>query len=204
MGALIESRFRILPVKKNLPKDDAEFRARSSQVFRELANESDRGVVLVGASLLEENLELVLRSVMCRHEKVVKEVVEPLFQGFSALATFSAKIKSCYAFNLIDETTFKDLDTIRDIRNEFAHSYQTASFSNQNIKDKVANLWSGKILEKEMGNSEAEITITLEEGKPGIKMQATKRRFIMSVSFLSSCLEGNVRGFQDMQKKTES
>jgi hypothetical protein len=105
---------------------------------------------------------------------------------------------------VIDETTFKDLDTIRDIRNKFAHSYQTASFSNQNIKDKVANLWSGKILEKEMGSSEAEITITLEEGKPGIKMQATKRRFIMSVSFLSSYFEGPVRGFQDMRKKTES
>jgi DNA-binding MltR family transcriptional regulator len=191
-------------MKKNLPKADAEFRARRDQVFRELANESDRGVVLVGSSLLEENLELVLRAVMRQHEKIVKEVIDPLFQGFGAFATFSAKVKSCYAFNLIDETTFNDLDTIREIRNEFAHSYRTASFSNQNIKDKVADLWSGEVFENEMENSEAEITMSLEEGKPGIKMQATKRRFIMSVSFLSSCIEGNVRGFHDMRDKTES
>jgi hypothetical protein len=134
----------------------------------------------------------------------VREVVDPLFRGFGAFATFSAKIKSCYAFNLIDEVTYNDLNTIRDIRNEFAHSYQTAVFSNQKIAEKVASLSTGRVLDDDLRNPNTEITIILEEGKPGIKMQVTKRRFITSVSFLSSYFEGHVRWFHDVRDKTES
>ncbi|MGC3956901.1 MAG: MltR family transcriptional regulator [Verrucomicrobiota bacterium] len=190
-------------MKKTLPNDDAEFLTRRNQVFRELANESDRGVVLVGATLLEENLELVLRSVMRQPEKALKDVVAPLFQGTGAFATFSAKIKCCYAFNLIDETALKDLETIREIRNEFAHSYQTASFLSQSIKDKIANLSSGKVIEDKLTNPDTEIDVILEEGKPGIKMSVTKRRFVMSVAFLSSYFEAHIMEFRNFRSKTE-
>ena len=54
-----------------------------------------------------------------------------------------------------------------------------------------------------MQSSDAEISITLEEGKSGIRMQATKRRFIMSGSFLSSYFEGHVRTFHDVMDTAE-
>ncbi len=189
-------------MKKNLPQNDVEFLSRRDHVFRELASESDRGVVLVGAALLEENLEIVLRSVMRRDDGVVKKVIDSLFQGDGGFATFSAKIKSCYALNLIDEKAFKDLETIRAIRNEFAHSYQTASFASQATKDRVDSLWSGKVFEADLENPNEETTVTFEAGKPGVKLAAPKRRFIVSVAFLSSHLEGHARGFVDVRDKT--
>ncbi|MCX6923032.1 MAG: MltR family transcriptional regulator [Verrucomicrobia bacterium] len=184
-------------MKKNIPASDSDLQVRRIEVLRELASESDRGVVLVGASLLEENLELILRSVMNQEERAVKNVIDPLFEGNGAFATFSAKIKCCYALSLIDQKMFEDLETIRAIRNDFAHSYRGASFSSQTVNDRVNNLHTGKVLEDRLSSSGQNIRMILEEGKPGSEMPVAKRRFIMSVSFLSALTEGNVRGFRE-------
>jgi len=184
-------------MKKTLPRTDSEFRQRRADLFRELALESDRGAVLVGASLLEECLELVLRSVMRREEKIVKRVVDGLFEGAGALSTFSAKTKCCFALNLIDEMAFVDLETIRLMRNEFAHSYRKASFLNQDIGDMVNSLHTGKLFEDRISAS-GDGGLILEDGKPAIKMPEAKRKLIVSVSFLGSYFEAHTRGFDDL------
>jgi hypothetical protein len=42
--------------------------------------------------------------------------------GDAPLATFSAKIRLAYALSIFGSSTRDDLDTIREIRNAFAHS----------------------------------------------------------------------------------
>ena len=86
---------------------------------------------------------------------------------------------------------------------DFAHSYQPASFDDQSVMDRVGNLHSGKLFEEAMENVDAEIEITMESGKPPIKMPPTKRRFIMSISFLASYFEGHARGLHDFRNDTE-
>jgi hypothetical protein len=54
--------------------------------------------------------------------------------------TFSAKILACRALGLIGEELATDLNTIRKIRNNFAHSTNVARFEDQSTVDLVRNL----------------------------------------------------------------
>jgi DNA-binding MltR family transcriptional regulator len=104
--------------------DEAEKQRRV--IFRQLASESDRGAALIGCSLLEEDLDQLLRSKMSPNAEAKQ--IDGLFSGFGPLATFSAKIAICHAFGFIDGDLFHDLEVIRKIRNKFAHEYTTKEF----------------------------------------------------------------------------
>lgn len=65
--------------------------------------ESDRGVTIYAATLLEDDLESLLRTCCLSDPTSVKRVVDPLFQGYAPFSTFSAKIQVTYALGLIPE-----------------------------------------------------------------------------------------------------
>ena len=90
--------------------------------------ESDRGCVIFGAAILEDKLELLLRSYCRQDPQIIKRVVAPLFQGYAPLSTFSAKIQISFALGLIAERDFKALDLLRKLRNQFAHDKDIVSF----------------------------------------------------------------------------
>ena len=52
-----------------------------------------------------------------------------LFRGDAPFASFSAKIRLGYALSIFGRSTRNDLDTIREIRNAFAHSTRPLDFS---------------------------------------------------------------------------
>jgi mannitol operon repressor len=61
-------------------------------------------------------------------------------EGFNApLETFSTRTAAAYALGLISQAEFKDCETLRRIRNRFAHDVHT-SFDQQDIGDLCANL----------------------------------------------------------------
>lgn len=100
-----------------------------------LNKESPRGQVLVCCSLLEEQLRRIL---LCFF--LDDPLHGSLVDGANApLGTFSSRINACHALALITDDERNDLDQMRKIRNEFAHNLK-ASFENQNIKDRSANL----------------------------------------------------------------
>src|SRR5258706_4493647 len=96
-------------------------------LLRQLGIESDRGCAIVGCSLLEEDLELLLRARMSPIANA--KHIDSLFHGYAPLASFAGKIALCYAFGFIDEQMFTDLEIIRKIRNRFAHQYDNQSSS---------------------------------------------------------------------------
>lgn len=49
-------------------------------------------------------------------------MAERIFDGYGPLSTFSAKIDVAFALDLIDADVHRDLRTIKDIRNCFAHT----------------------------------------------------------------------------------
>ncbi|MGM4967818.1 MltR family transcriptional regulator [Tardiphaga sp. 1201_B9_N1_1] len=55
-------------------------------------------------------------------EKEADRAVSGLFEGEAPLSSFSAKIKIGYALGLYGKIVRDDLDTIRTVRNAFAHS----------------------------------------------------------------------------------
>jgi DNA-binding MltR family transcriptional regulator len=57
-----------------------------------------------------------------------------IFDGLGPLSQFSAKIEIAYIFRLLDETTYKDLLAIKEIRNRFAHTSRYVNFRSEEIK----------------------------------------------------------------------
>jgi mannitol operon repressor len=100
-----------------------------------LTEESDRGAVLVTAAMLDDVLTKLLLARL-----VEGKSSEKLLDGFNApLGTFSAKIAAARAIGVISEEWRRDLDLLRGIRNDFAHSV-TATLGDEPILNKCNEL----------------------------------------------------------------
>jgi mannitol operon repressor len=130
-----------MPPKKTPYKPDPDIEKKYPHLkeffpfLHDLRFESDRGAVLLCCAYLDDLLRDVLASFLVNGEEATR-----LLEGFNApLGTFSARITAAYAMALITDHEFKELTTLRKVRNEFAHS-KTAAFSDQKIADLCANL----------------------------------------------------------------
>jgi hypothetical protein len=87
--------------------------------FRSLFSESDKGCVLIIASILEETLRQL-------HEAHIAVITYPskknVFKDLSnaQLSTFAGMIQIANAYGLISDEDYKDLQLIRKLRNEAA------------------------------------------------------------------------------------
>lgn len=91
---------------------------------------SDQAVALVCAALVERSLERVMLS---RLRRLTKTMHNELFAGLGPLASFSAKIKLAYALGIVGPEAVADLTKVKDIRNQFAHSFHPVSFRTRAI-----------------------------------------------------------------------
>lgn len=99
-----------------------------------IKSESERGVVLINATILDEVLKEAIESHLVEHKDVKK-----LTEGFNApIGTFHSRILLSFAIGLIPEDEYKQLELIRKIRNEFAHNVE-ASFESKSV---VSHCWS--------------------------------------------------------------
>jgi hypothetical protein len=102
---------------------------------RSLRDLDDRGLVLSLAAFAEEALGELLKAFM-----TPSEATSQLLEGFNApLGTFSSRIKAAYSIGLITKEQFLDLERLRKIRNEFAHSWRPIDIT----KPKIASLIDG-------------------------------------------------------------
>ena len=121
-----------IAVEQFVKKQIAEFVA-----FRKaLTKESDRGCALFAAAFLDKALSDLLFLSLVADKRIEKD----LFEGTSPLSSFSARIKLAFYLGKISKECRADLDTIRGIRNEFAHRVELISFDNQSIADRCKNL----------------------------------------------------------------
>jgi DNA-binding MltR family transcriptional regulator len=100
----------------------------------ELAKQTDGGVAVLAAAVLEDLLELVIQK---RLIELSSDRREALFGRMAPLSTFSAKIELGFAIGLYDERLRKPLDMIRDVRNKFAHRMEALSFDDPKIMELV-------------------------------------------------------------------
>jgi hypothetical protein len=97
------------------------------EVHRGFFEETDRGAAILGAAALEEELtEFILSRLVNKNGNVVA-----MFTHHGALGTFGAKIDIAHAIGFIDENVHHDLDSIRNIRNAFAHNILYAKYKKQ-------------------------------------------------------------------------
>ncbi len=117
------------------------FQSHHDSFRTSIKGETDRGTALVTAAFLEQCLETILRALFDANKRK-KKSVEPLFEGFGPLSSFSGKISLSYSFSLISDAMEHDLHIIRKIRNEFAHSIVTKNFADSKIGQMVSSMKS--------------------------------------------------------------
>ncbi len=112
-----------------------EFVHEANNFTKELREETDRGTALVGLAYLEELLARLVRARMLKDA-----ITKKLFEYPGALSTAHARMDLAYALGWIGPETYKDLDTVRKIRNKFAHTHQVRRFHDQDIAQLCGNL----------------------------------------------------------------
>jgi hypothetical protein len=104
---------------------------------REFGKESDRASVILAAAMIEKSLETMIRAKLI--PSLSKE--DDLFdKPYAPLRNFKAKIELAYRIGLISSKLYRDLNIIRDIRNDFAHDIEGCSFENSSVKNRVGEL----------------------------------------------------------------
>jgi DNA-binding MltR family transcriptional regulator len=116
---------------------------RVEKVTEAMQQESDRGCVIFGAAILEDDLEGLLREFFRKDKDSVTQVVNPLFRTYAPLSTFSAKTDVAYALRLVSRTTKRKLDIVRRLRNDFAHEPGPLTFDAPEFQDHLRVLTSG-------------------------------------------------------------
>jgi DNA-binding MltR family transcriptional regulator len=120
------ARRRVLDVKTS-----PDLMVAFQQWFSEV--NSDRTFAIVGGTIVENCLELYLKSRMRDLElSKGRSVFGNLFDSNGPLSTFSGKNNLAYAAGFVGPIFFKDLEVIREVRNQFAHDL----FAGQKIDDR--------------------------------------------------------------------
>ena len=112
-------------------KDDDE-----TAIIQQLTEESDRAAVIIAATILEDRLVVALKAFFVDHPKIA----DNLFMPSGPLGSFSVKISLGFLMGIFDDDARRELKTIKDIRNLFAHKLTIRDFSSKKIKDLTNSL----------------------------------------------------------------
>lgn len=99
---------------------------------------SDRATVVMFGSFVEDHLGRLLASIM-RPDLNSKDR-QQIFEFEGAVGTFSSKIVMAYALKLIGPITRSDLNLVRFLRNEFAHSRMPFGFRTPEVRAVCSHL----------------------------------------------------------------
>jgi hypothetical protein len=111
--------------------------AELAGAMRELQEQSDRGMAIIAASLLEHHLGLAIEARMLPLNSKLRDNI---FGPRGTLAGFQSKIDVGFALGLFSQHGHRDLDTIRRIRNRFAHTPIQLNFQDPEIKKLALSL----------------------------------------------------------------
>jgi hypothetical protein len=125
------------------------------EAIKEIETGSDRAAAVVAGSFVEEHLQIAIQCRMVTHEKIIPEMFRPT----GALGSFGTKINLGFMVGLYTELARKELDTIKQIRNSFAHRMETRDFTQQRISALANNLVLADQVELYMGAPDRSLAI---------------------------------------------
>lgn len=112
-----------------------------TRLLMELGKETDRSAAIICATVVD----VALTQGLVRFLHSNKKITDKLFEPSNALGSFSAKIDLGRLVGLYGDEAHRDLHTMRNIRNAFAHSLEIHDFKSQQIRDLAKNF---KIVER--------------------------------------------------------
>lgn len=121
--------------------DESGSRIADNMRFRdEIDGHTDRAAAIIATVALDGMLSVMLEQFFVS-DSLAKDFLSPE----QPIGTFSAKIKLSYLVRLVNESVYKDLQLIRKIRNDFAHTltltgrsgkHEYLTFGSQSILDR--------------------------------------------------------------------
>lgn len=114
----------------------AQSRARFVNFRQALSKESDRGCALYAAAYLDRALSDLLYMSLVEN----KNIQQDLFDGTAPLASFSSRITLAYYLGKLSPSIRRDLNLIRKIRNDFAHTADSLTFETKKIANRCKHL----------------------------------------------------------------
>ena len=129
-----------------------------------LMRETDRGCVILGGSILRNDLEGLLRASFRNDERNVKSVINPLFEEYGPLATLFARIQLAFAMKLISKSVQLRLLMVRKIENDFSQELGPTDFDDPRCHHPLAVMnWLGEDTEEKSTSSDG---LVVGEHKP--------------------------------------
>ena len=108
--------------------------SEATKILKGLRHSSDLSAVIVGASLVESCLEhIIVQSISNEDPKLIGR----LFDNYGPLSTFESKILIAQAYRVISKPQAEEIQTIRVIRNTFAHARHAVSFDDPPVKNEI-------------------------------------------------------------------
>jgi DNA-binding MltR family transcriptional regulator len=99
-----------------------------NSVLMEIDKESDRSVVLVSASFLDDLLKSRLALVFSKGNKAARDA---LFDFNGPFGSFSTRIETLFCLGLLDKVSRDDLHVVRKLRNYCAHNWSNFAFGDE-------------------------------------------------------------------------
>ena len=99
---------------------------KTTQIVKQFISESDRAAAILAGSHVEQSLKEFIRLFIIEKPEIV---ADKLLESRNSVSSFGAQIEFARACDWITEDIKKDLNTIRKIRNEFAHNPDLNDFS---------------------------------------------------------------------------
>lgn len=144
--------------KAHVKSEEYERIATRNSAIREAREDSDRGFGIVMASLLEDELARCLQRCMNCSDQYPVETAS-LFRHSGPLGSFAVKIDIAAVLGVYSKTVRRELVTIKDIRNTFAHCLKWGKFDAEKIRSLAENLtYIEKFLSR---NSEGDWRLTM-------------------------------------------
>jgi DNA-binding MltR family transcriptional regulator len=107
-----------LPLKETLNKFFRDLRAT--------VQNTQAGHVLVGASIISEQLR---KALLTKMRPLTEHAEEELFENFGPLSSLASRISVAFALNILPTGMRDDMLRIKAIRNKFAHSSGHLNFT---------------------------------------------------------------------------
>lgn len=118
-----------MPRKKLKPAPLSDWKG----FYEELQSEKPRAAVIIAAAFMDGWLRQLIANFMVDDAKAVDDLLGAENNSDCPLSSFSARIKASYCLGLISKDEYDDLNTIRKIRNQFAHRMHDLSFDDEKI-----------------------------------------------------------------------
>ena len=168
----------------------------SHQKLLHLLSESDRGCIVLLAARLENDLGELHKMHIRRVGPTASKMLRSLFDPYGPLSSFSAKISIAYAYGLIEEAEYHDLELLRKLRNKAAHCGNNFSFEQSPFSGFISSLKFSFHVQRnfpEIKGSVLEVLARAQKDNKGAKLLLVMNFTIIMTTLIKRTIETHLQ-----------